>query len=98
MTEAYPLDDAWSEADDERWLKASSPPDTLTPEEDFDAFFELWQDGAEDTHVRESLEALDAQGRRLMAKNAARDVGGAVNAGPRLQKGQRHVEATQESR
>ena len=50
---------------------------------DFDAFFELWQAGEEDTHVQQVLEALDAQGRPLVAR-ARDEQTGAANAGPPL--------------
>ena len=48
MTDPSPQDHECTEDDDDRWLDACPP---LTPEEDFAAFFEAWQDAAEDRHL-----------------------------------------------
>ena len=37
---------------------------------DFDAFFEQWQDGVENAHVKQIMEALAAEGRRITERDA----------------------------
>ena len=83
MPDLYPLDDPWTEADDERFLAAQERSSPLTPEADFDEWFELWQSVAEDGHMRQALATLEAQGRRMLAQETANDEAGVHGAGPR---------------